>query len=60
MEQKNYRLIISNYYEWKNLRERGLSISVICGKKKGTVHGSGHTPIREIVRKVTEMVYHEH
>ena len=40
--------------------EKGITISVICGKKKGFVHGTGHTPIREIVRKITEMVYHEH
>lgn len=60
MEQKNYRLIVSNYYEWKNLREKGITIAVICDKKKGLVHGTGHTPIRELVRKITEMVYHEH
>ncbi len=59
MEQKNYRLIISNYYEWKNFREKGITIAVMCGKKKGFVHGTGHTPIREIVRKVTGMVYGE-
>ena len=34
MEQKNYRLIISNYYEWKNFREKGITIAVMCGKKK--------------------------
>ena len=57
MEQKNYRLIISNYYEWKNFREKGITITVMCGKKKGFVHGTGHTPIKEIVQKITEMVY---
>ena len=55
--EKNYRLIVSNYYEWKNLKEKGITITVLCGKKKAFVHGTGHTPIREIVRKVTELVY---
>jgi hypothetical protein len=58
--EKEYRLQVANYYEWKNFREKGITITVTCGNKKGFVHGTGHTPIREIVRKVTEMVYHEH
>ena len=55
--EKGYRLQVANYYEWKNLKRKGISIAVTCGKKKGFVHGTGHTPIREIVRKITEMVY---
>ena len=55
--EKEYRLQVANYYEWKNLKRKGISITVTCGKKKGFVHGTGHTPIREIVRKITEMVY---
>ena len=57
--EKNYRLKVVNYYEWKNFREKGITITVTCGKKKGLVHGTGHTPIKELVRKISALVYGE-
>ena len=57
--EKNYRLKVVNYYEWKNLKRKGISITVTCGKKKGFVHGDGQTPIKELVRKISALVYGE-
>ena len=60
MEQKNYRLIISNYYEWKNFKGKGMSVTVICDGEKRVIHGDGYGKFGKLIKKVTETVYHEH
>ena len=59
MEQKNYRLIVSNYYEWKNFKGRGMSVTVICDGKKGVIHGDGYGKFGKLIKKVNDIVYGE-
>lgn len=59
MEQKKYRLIVSNYYEWKNFKGKGMSITVISGGKKGVIHGDGYSKLGKLIKKVNDIVYGE-
>ena len=59
MEEKNYRLIVSNYYEWKNFKGRGMSVTVICDGKKGVIHGDGYGKFGKLIKKLNDIVYGE-
>ena len=55
IEDSGIKIKMHNYYGWKNYHA-GMDLSIIKGNKKIKVKTSGHGTVKDIVRKVCEVI----